>query len=225
MKLKLINRIQEASDAYSFIFEKPIGFSFTPGQFLIYTINNSSPDDRGLERYFTISSAPFENEIRLTTRFSKESSSFKKDLINLQLGSEIEVKGPEGDFFFDSNFENHLFISGGIGVTPFRSILLDLQNKDLEPNIKLFYANKNIEIVFQDELEELSNPNFLIEYFIADNKLTSEKIYNDFKVINSCAVYLSGPEPMVESFSNELIKLGVPEKNIKRDYFPGYKNI
>ena len=225
MKLRLLDRIKEASDCYSFLFEKPSNFSFTPGQFLIYQLNSSNPDDRGMERYFTIASAPFENEIRLTTRFFKESSSFKKDLINLQLGTEIEVKGPEGDFFFDSTFENHLFVSGGIGITPFRSILLDLQNKNKEPNIKLYYANKNIEIVFQDELEELSNQNFLIEYFIAENTLTPEKIYKDFKVINNCAVYLSGPEPMVESFSTELIKLGIPEKNIKRDYFPGYKNI
>lgn len=225
MKLKLIRRIKEASDCYSFIFEKPANFHFEAGQFLIYTIHNHSHDDRGEERYFTISSAPFEDEIRLTTRFSRETSSFKKDLMSLKIGSEIEVKGPEGDFSFDENFENHLFIAGGIGVTPYRSILLNLQNKEKQPNIKIYYANKNIEIVFQDELEEIDNPNLLIEYFIADNKLTYEKIYEDYKVLDNCAIYLSGPEPMVENFSNELIKLGVPEKNIKRDYFPGYKNI
>lgn len=223
MKLKFLTKIKEASDAYSFIFEKPLNFSFTPGQFMIYKINNSNHDDRGEERYFTISSAPYEEEIRLTTRFSENSSTFKKDLAYLD--AEIEVKGPEGDFFFDINFENHLFVSGGIGITPFRSILLDLQSKNLEPNIKLYYANKNTEIVFQDELEEISNPNFLIEYFIADNKLTPENIYEDYQIINKCAIYLSGPEPMVESFSQELIKLGVLESNIKRDYFPGYKNI
>jgi ferredoxin-NADP reductase len=225
MKLRLLDRIKEASDCYSFLFEKPGNFSFIPGQFLIYTIKNEIHDDRGEERYFTISSAPFENEIRLTTRIFETPSTFKEDLMNLKEYEDIEVKGPEGDFFFDSTFENHLFVSGGIGITPFRSILLDLQNKNKEPNIKLYYANKNIEIVFQNELEELSNQNFLIEYFIAENTLTPEKIYKDFKVINNCAVYLSGPEPMVESFSTELIKLGIPEKNIKRDYFPGYKNI
>jgi ferredoxin-NADP reductase len=225
MKLRLLDRIKEASDCYSFLFEKPSNFSFIPGQFLIYTIKNEIHDDRGEERYFTISSAPFEKEIRLTTRIFETPSTFKEDLMNLKEYEDIEVKGPEGDFFFDSTFENHLFVSGGIGITPFRSILLDLQNKNKEPNIKLYYANKNIEIVFQNELEELNNQNFLIEYFIAENTLTPEKIYKDFKVINNCAVYLSGPEPMVESFSTELIKLGIPEKNIKRDYFPGYKNI
>lgn len=225
MKLKLINKVKEASDSFSFIFEKPENLSFTPGQFLIYNIKNQNHDDRGEERYFTISSAPFENEIRLTTRFFENSSSFKKDLLNLNLGTEIEFKGPEGDFFFDSRFENHLFISGGIGITPFRSILLDLQYRELEPNIKLYYANKNAEVVFQDELEELSNRNFLIEYFIGENKLTTEKIFEDYKVINNCAIYLSGPEPMVEYFSKELLKLGIPEESIKRDYFPGYLNI
>lgn len=225
MRLKLIDKIKEASDAYSFIFQSPSNFSFTPGQFLIYNIPNLNHDERGEERYFTISSAPYESEVRLTTRIFENSSTFKKDLINLELGTEIKVKGPEGDFFFDPNFKNHLFISGGIGITPFRSILLDLQNKNVEPNIKIFYANKNTEIVFQDELEELSNPNLLIEYFIGENILTPEKIYGDFKVIDDCAIYLSGPEPMVENFANNLLKFGVPEINIKRDYFPGYQNI
>jgi ferredoxin-NADP reductase len=225
MKLKFVKKIKEASDCYSFFFEKPIDFSFIPGQFLIYTIKNEIHDDRGEERYFTISSAPFENEIRLTTRIFETPSTFKEDLMNLKEHEDIEVKGPEGDFLFDENFTNHLFVSGGIGVTPFRSILLDLQNKNLEPNIKLYYANKNTEIVFQDELEDINNINLLIEYFIEDNKLTPEKIYEDFKVIDNCAIYISGPEPMVEIYSSELLKLGVPEKNIKRDYFPGYKNI
>jgi len=80
-------------------------------------------------------------------------------------------------------------------------------------------------IVFQDELEEIDNPNLIIEYFIADNKLTPEKIYDDYKILDNCAIYLSGPEPMVESFLNDLKNLGVPEKNLKTDYFPGYKNI
>ena len=225
MKLRLIKKIQEASDCYSFIFEKPIDFKFIPGQFLIYTIKNEIHDDRGEERYFTISSAPFENELRLTTRIFKTPSTFKEDLTNLKEGEEIETRGPEGDFFFDKNFSNHLFVSGGIGITPFRSILLDLKNKNQNPNIKLYYANKNDEVVFKNELENLNNKNFIIEYFIGDKNLTPEKIYEDYKVIENCAVYLSGPEPMVEQFSQDLIKKGIPETNIKRDYFPGYLNI
>lgn len=225
MKLKFSYRVKEAHDCVSFIFEKPENFKFKPGQFLIYTISNPKHDDRGEERYFTIASAPFEDEIKLTTRFSSKSSSFKRDLLSLKAGSEINVKGPEGDFLFDKNYENHLMVAGGIGITPFRSILLDLQNQNLSPNIKLYYANKNEELVFRDELEDISNTNFLIEYFIADNKLTPEKIYEDYKVVKNCAIYLSGPEPMVESFSQELIKLGVSEKDLKRDYFPGYTKI
>jgi len=147
MKLKLIKRIKEASDCYSFIFEKPANFHFKAGQFLIYTIQNKTHDDRGEERYFTISSAPFENELRLTTRFSRETSSFKKDLVSLKLHEEIEVKGPEGHFAFDSNFQNHLFVSGGIGVTPYRSVLLDLENKGEQPNIKIYYANRNADCI------------------------------------------------------------------------------
>lgn len=225
MKLKFINKIKEASDCFSFIFEKPKNFYFKAGQFLIYEIPNSQHDDRGEERYFTISSAPFENEIKLTTRFSQKTSSFKYDLMKLKSGEEIEVKGPEGEFGFDNNFKNHLFVAGGIGITPYRSILFDLQYLNKNPNIVLYYANKNIEIVFQDELEELINPNFLVEYFIAENLLTPEKIFDDYKIIDNCAIYLSGPEPMVEEFLNKLKSLGVPEKNIKTDYFPGYKHI
>jgi len=224
MKLKLLEIIEETLNIATFKFEKPQGFTFTPGQYLVYKIENELPDGRGKRRYFTISSAPQENTVNLTTKLSKQSSTFKKDLFTLEIGTEIEVSEPGGEFFFDEKFSHHIFVAGGIGVTPFRAILLDLKNKHQNPNITLMYANKDEVILFQEELDNLKNTlsNFDIEMFSPENPLTAEAIFSKFHNQENAAIYLSGPEPMVEKFLIELEEMGINRDFIKRDYFPGY---
>ncbi len=225
MKLKLLEKIEETPSITTFKFEKPQSFSFKPGQYIVYKIENEMPDGRGKRRYFTISSAPYEETINLTTKLSKQSSTFKKDLFNLEIGTEIEVNEPGGEFFFDEKFSYHIFVAGGIGVTPFRSILLDLKQKHQNPNISLMYANKDEFILFQEELENIKNSlsNFEIEMFNPENPLTPEAIFSKFHNNENCAIYLSGPEPMVEKFLINLEEMGIDRNSIKRDYFPGYE--
>lgn len=224
MKLKLLQKIEETPNITTFKFEKPQGFSFTPGQYVVYKIENEMPDGRGKRRYFTISSAPYEETINLTTKLSKQSSTFKKDLFSLELGTEIEVNEPGGEFFFDEKFSHHIFVAGGIGVTPFRSMLLDLKHKHQNPNITLMYACKDETILFEEELENIKNTlsNFDLEMFSPENPLTTEAIFSKFHNQENCAIYLSGPEPMVEKFLTELEEMGIDRNFIKRDYFPGY---
>lgn len=224
MKLKLLEIKEETLNIATFKFEKPQNFNFTPGQYLVYKIENEMPDGRGKRRYFTISSAPFEETVNLTTKLSKQSSTFKKDLFTLEIGSEIEVSEAGGEFFFDEKFSNHIFVAGGIGVTPFRSILLDIKHKHQNPNITLMYANKDEKVLFQEELDMLKNTlsNFELEMFSPENPLTAESIFSKFHNQENAAIYLSGPEPMVEKFLTELEEMGISREVIKRDYFPGY---
>jgi len=224
MKLKLLEIKEETLNIATFKFEKPTNFKFVPGQYLVYKIENEIPDGRGKRRYFTISSAPHEETINLTTKLSKQSSTFKKDLFTLEIGTEIEVSEPGGEFFFDEKFTNHIFVAGGIGVTPFRSILLDLKHKHQNPNVTLMYANKDEVILFHEELNNLKNTlsNFELEMFNPDNPLTSEAIFSKFHNQENTAIYLSGPEPMVEKFLIDLETMGIDREVIKRDYFPGY---
>jgi len=239
MKLTLFDKKQEAKDVMSFKFKPDVHFDFKPGQYLFYTLPNDDPDNRGVTRYFTISSSPFEKFIMLTTRISLPPSSFKKSLVEMKIGGRITASGPDGDFIIDSDLigvddpkKNYIFIAGGIGITPFRSILLQMDFEKLPINVQLLYANRDEDVVFKEELESLAqrNPNFKIKYFISPDRIDEKAL----SVFNSLAsrrsgqfstlnFYVSGPEPFVESIEKILKGLGAEPQNIKLDFFPGYE--
>lgn len=228
MKVKLVEKKQEASDCISFIFEPEQAFEWQAGQYLRYTIPNPNPDDRSIQRYFTISAAPFEKHIMLTTRFAGEKgSSFKKDLHDLEIGAEIEVEGPMGNFIISDPNAHYIFLAGGIGITPFRSILLELEHNNLPINVSLFYANRNDEIVFKEIFDNLAtaNPGFKVKYIIEPERIDGEFLKHNIADLNSPFYYISGPKPMVEGVEKTLTELGVAEEKLKHDYFPGYTGI
>lgn len=224
MELTLAETRQETSDTRSFIFTGNPAPSWKAGQYICYKLPHANPDDRGIERYFSISSAPHEGRVRLTTRFAEKSSSFKRALNSLPIGGQIEANAPEGDFCVDQISKPLVFIAGGIGITPFRAILLDLERRRVPLNIKLLYANRTEQIVFRDELESLRNqhPGFQIRYLIGEKKLDDKSIRLAVQDLAAVCFYVSGPEPMVESIDKTLEALGVKKEEIMNDFFPGY---
>jgi ferredoxin-NADP reductase len=241
MKIRLKEKKVISKNTVSFYFEIPNGFSWTAGQYLHYKIEDGEADSRGQNRFFSIASAPFENTIQLTTRIYEDGSSFKKKLFKLSPGENIEVHGPRGDFLIREGISNYIFIAGGIGITPFRSIVKDLDHRKLPMNISLLYANKNQEIIFGDELETIASkhPEFEINYFISGAKELLEIASNikirpgridknavqlAVKEIDSTVFYVSGPETMVYYFEDLLADLGVLRNNILCDYYIGYKD-
>lgn len=228
MELTLIEKRQETLDAVSFFLKPSSPILWTPGQFLIYTLNHINPDNRGKMRFFTISSAPFENHIAISTKIDdKNPSSFKKALSQMQLGGKIEGKGPDGNFILEDVFAEYVFIAGGIGITPFRSIILDLANDKSPINVTLLYANKTADILFKNELEEIakSNPNFKINYFISPSHITKGSIQEFVPDLKKPLYYISGPNNMAEDLLAVLKGLGIEGKRIKLDYFHGYETI
>ncbi len=219
MKLTLFEKKHEIGNVYSFIFKPDKPIIWQAGQYMFYTLPDDNPDNRGVTRYFTISSAPFEKHIQITTRISEVSSSFKKDLMKMKIGQKIEANGPDGDFTITSPGRKYVFIAGGIGITPFRSILLELTHNTLKINVRLMYTNHDNYTVFKGELESLisKNPNLKIKYFISPVHITK----NDIQSLNT-AYYVSGPEPFVQSYSQILKNIGIKQENIKLDFFPGY---
>src|SRR5262249_55836163 len=136
-------------------------------------------DDRGSDRWFTNSAAPFENHVRITTRQATErSSTFKQKLFNLQPGKSIEFSVVTGDFIVADPEKSYVFIAGGIGVTPFRSILKQLGHDKKPINVTLLYANRDQNIVFKDELEAIAatNPSFIIHYVFSPEHIDEKKI-------------------------------------------------
>ena len=146
----------------------------------------------------------------------------------MKLGDIIEVDGPDGDFIVSDSSapgETYLFIAGGIGITPFHSILLDLDHKNLPMNVTLLYANKDKNnVVYKDELEALAakHANFKIHYFFYPERIDEAVIKKIVPDLTKPIFYVSGPEPMTEHFEKMLPQMGIPEANIKKDYFPGY---
>lgn len=224
MELKLLKKRKETIDITTFIWETSKPIEWEPGQYLHYVLDHKKPDERGSERWFTISAAPYEKRISITTRIQLEKgSSFKSALNRLKIGETIEADGPKGKFTIEAPEEYHVFLAGGIGITPFRPILLQSAHdkKDLEGI--LLYANRNDDVLFKEELEQAADKIGLdIKYFISPKELDGNTILESIPAFTKPIFYVSGPEPMVEKYEKILLDLGFADDQIKRDFFPGY---
>lgn len=227
MKLKLLSKRGETDGIKTFVFEPETPILWKAGQYLIYSLPHKNEDLRGKMRFFTISSAPFEKKPSITTRISKKPSSFKKALDNLKIGDTIFAKGPDGDFIVDNVKNKHIFIAGGIGITPFISIIKQLNNDNNLINATLLYANKNQDIPFKNELEKIANAHseFKIRYFINPERIDDNSLKNLIKNFKKPVFYVSGPDPMVEQTEKTLESLGVKKEHLRQDYFSGYDRI
>jgi glycine betaine catabolism B len=227
MIITLFNKVPGTADVTTFYFKPQIPINWQAGQYMQFTLPHDNPDDRGISRFFTISSAPFEENIMITTRFSGEASStFKKALFKMEIGQTISALMPKGEFVVKDFTKNYVFIAGGIGITPFRSILLDLDfNKQLSNmEIFLFYSNRSNDIVFKEELDNLviKNPVLKVRYVISPEICNVELMKNTIPGFQGKIYYISGPINMVKAIEDDLNKAGIEDNRVKKDYFPGY---
>lgn len=138
MKLTLTTIKPESPDVKSFIFKPSKPLIWKAGQYLHYMLHHEPTDDRGSDRWFTIASAPFEHHVMITTRLAKtKGSTFKKNLKDLKVGEAIEVSDVDGDFIVTKKNKDYVFIAGGIGITPFRSILKEMQHAGIRLRVTL----------------------------------------------------------------------------------------
>src|SRR5690625_1515771 len=173
---------------------------------------------------FTVASAPDENVVRITTRISDNPSNFKKAMLELKQGMKIRVAGPVGSFYLKDNSPS-LLIAGGIGITPFRSILKQIEtdgNRD-EKQIKLLYMDSGNSYLFKEELDGIAKKSFVsITYLDSRDALHEEidKFVNLYK--DKGNYFISGPKSMVDSMSTYLQSKKISKRNIKKDSFVGY---
>lgn len=220
----MIEKRKETEGIITFIFKPEKKLKWEAGQYLIYNINHKTPDSRGKMRFFTISSAPFQKNPSITTRVSKSrGSSFKKALTGLKIGSVIEAKGPDGDFIVKDLNKKYIFIAKGVGITPFISIIRQLDYEKNKINALLLYINKTYDIAFKKELEQIikNHPEFKIKYL---KNLEDIKIYILKNNFSKYYFYVSGASIMVIKTEEFLDKLGVKKNKQKFDYFLGYKD-
>lgn len=235
--LTLQTKIKIAPDIYDFIFTSNQRLNYTPGQYLEWTLSHPNPDDRGIRRYFTLASSPTEENLRIGTKFNDRSSSFKKALLSIKQDTLITASQLAGDFVLPKDPNKKLvFVAGGIGITPFRSMIKYLLDKGQKRVITIFYSNKLVsDIVYSDIFTQAFNQlGIKIVYTLTD----LEKIPVDFKgkkgYINEQLIkehvpdykerifYISGPHLLVTNIENVLKTLGLTNEQIKTDYFPGY---
>src|SRR5665213_4621351 len=174
---KLKSRDLVAERTMAFHFEKPASFAFTPGQFInIDLLNPSETDAEGNTRCFSVSSAPYEDTIMVTTRL--RDTAFKRVLKTMPLETEVKIEGPFGDLRLHNNANRAaVFLAGGIGVTPFRSILLDAANRKLPHHIFLFFSNHRPEDAsFLDELQSLEKHNANYKFIGTMTSMEKEKL-------------------------------------------------
>ncbi len=231
--LTLAARYPEAEGVDSFRFRPDPPLAFQAGQYLRYTLNHPDPDERGISRFFTISSAPSEGYILLTTRLGRPGSTFKQALSRLEEGAVIEAAGPYGQFVYTQHEVPAVFIAGGIGITPFRSILVDLAARHLDPDITLLYANSTPDIAFQPLFEDLAarQAHFTVVCTVSQptpgwkgpvGRIDAGFIRQHVPALGQTLFYVSGPKPMVEATAKTLGSIGIRPECIKQDFFPGY---
>jgi ferredoxin-NADP reductase len=145
-----------AEGTMAFRFERPAGFDFVAGQFANVTLPEPpETDDEGDMRSFSIASAPYEDELTIATRM--RDTAFKRTLREMRPGDVVEVDGPYGDCILDDDTRVAVFLAGGIGITPFRSIVRQAAHERCARPRVLFYANRRPEdSAFLDELDVLS---------------------------------------------------------------------
>jgi len=224
--LKLKEKIEVAENTFDFVFglDKPMKFS--AGQYMEWTAEHTS-DLRGVRRYFTIASAPEENELRIGIRFAENGSSFKKMLMEMPQGGEVTAAALAGDFTLPKNTAKKLvFIAGGIGITPFRSMLKSLIIKNEKRDIILLYSNRQPQHVAYKELlaEAETKLGIKTHYVMTDSSgiLDAAYIKNAVPDLKERTFYISGPERLVQGMKQALKSLGVNSSSIKTDYFPGF---
>lgn len=215
MILKILEKRIETDQVFSLILEKPATLHFYPGQYL--DVENT--------RSFTISSSPTEDFLMITTKTGF--STFKKALENLKTGDTIITSHPAGTFTLDESTPA-VFIAGGIGITPFRSMIKYAVDQKIPTKITLIYSNSDSNFLFKKELNiwQKQLTDLTIHYIVTSQSgcLDQERLLklNPKSYPLNPIYYLAGPPKMVDSFENLLTGLGIDEVNIRYDRFDGY---
>jgi ferredoxin-NADP reductase len=222
MALELIEKEHLIDNVWAFRFKPDGPFNWTAGQYVRVELPHENPDAEGTKRWFTNSAAPFEGIMQITTRVTD--STFKQALSKLEPGDKLQlIENPEGDFVWQDSELPIVFVAGGIGITPFHSILKQRAHDGLPLNVTLIYGSRTPDVPFKDELAgwQSGNADLKIQYVVGE-PLTAERLADLAPGLNESLVYVSGPEPMVQALIGDLTAHGLPEAQVKRDEFPNY---
>ena len=202
-----------------------------------WTLPHVKTDTRGIRRYFTIASSPLEDTIRVGIKEAEKGSTFKNNLLSLHTGMGVLATSVSGDFLLPTDASKKLvFIAGGIGITPFISMIRTLLILGEKRDITLFYSNKTEEeIAYKYVLEQAEKElGIKVVHVLSDLEkissswqgekgfITSEMIKDSLKDYKERSYFISGPPGMVAAYTTTLKDMGVSSFDIVTDFFPGF---
>lgn len=234
---KLVSRHEVAERTSEFRFEKPSNWTFKAGQYLDMTLlDPPETDAEGNIRTFSIASSPGEETLMVATRM--RDTAFKRVLSTMALGTAVKIEGPSGSLTLHNNVKRAaVFLAGGIGITPFRSIVSRAAKEKLPHRIFLFYSNRRPEdAAFLDELQSLGkdNPNYTLIATMTEmpkshrswngetTQIDKAMLARYLKDAVSPIYYVAGPPEMVKGLITMIIESGVDEDDIRSEEFAGY---
>lgn len=226
-----------AEGTMEFSFARPAGFAYQAGQTVDLTlIDPPETDAEGNKRTFSLVSAPHEEQLRITTRL--RDTAFKRALRDMPIGSEIMLEGPFGSFTLHENAARPaVFLAGGIGITPFHSIITDATKRALPHRLFLFFSNRRPEdAAFLDDFRACAaeNPNFTLVATMTDMEQSAEEWTGEQGYVDAAMLarhlpadadaiyYLAGPQAMVTAMRTMLNESGVSNDDIRFEEFAGY---
>ena len=245
MHLTLLDKVKhQGTDIMSFKFFRKDGknyLNYIAGQYAIVDLGTKE-DKKGPTREFTIASSPTEKDVILISTRIRDTP-FKQKLSKLEKGASVKITGPQGDFILPDNYSNRLvFLSGGIGVTPFRSMIAYATDKQLPLKITMFDSNRNrANILYKEEFDGWAklNKNLEIIHTITEEGEKSPSLdwkgergfidkamltrYLTKYELNHSTFYLCGPPAMLNAMYKLLVKeIKIPDDKIKTEEFYGY---
>jgi ferredoxin-NADP reductase len=208
---------------------------YRPGQyFWVELLDPPYEDEKGIRRHITAVTSPSERGvIGLCTRLRE--SAFKRSLAELPVGAKVEIEPPKGAFVLPEESSRPLvFVAGGIGITPFRSMLRYIEDERLPHQVTLIYSSRDRRsAAFLDELEEIERANANVRLIVTmtkDDAWPGERRRIDAAFfhehlgdeLNEASYMVAGPPGMAEAVSAELEQAGVDPALIATDSFSGY---
>lgn len=222
-ELTFKERVQESEEVSSFIFTSDKLPAWKAGQHAIFTLPGKKVTEKTW-RPFSVASAPHEGEIRIGTILSPTPSSFKQNLLALKPGEKVRMFGPYGELYIRPKMKKVIAVAGGIGITPFRSIIADLTNTQSDVSLTLIYANGSGNYTYKTELDNWTsiNKNVTIIYVTG-----AEEVYKSLedeigKHKNEAHYFISGAPRMISGVREALLKNNIDRKQIFNDPFKGY---
>lgn len=240
-RFRLIEKKDEAEGVKSFIFESAeTPMYFLPGQHVILRLPDLEGDQRGKMRHFSISTSPLEGKfIGITTTIDPVDSPFKRKLDSLEKGEEVDIFGAIGKFIFDPGLWKEsivVLIAGGIGITPFRSMIKYALSMNGNFRIRLIYSGKTSKnLVFKNELDGLAAGDSRLKIFhtvtgeqegagnMHRGRIDQDFIRGSVEELDNAIFYICGPPRMVEEETRMIVsELGVDRNRIRTEQFLGY---